>query len=295
MTFHIILSFVLFCSHMTGQPSKDVTILKAKIDSLISTHQGTFAIAFKDLGSNKIFYINEHEYFHAASTMKTPVMIEVFKQAHHKKLRLDDSIVVSNSFKSIIDSSAYSLELTDDSDDGLYKRLGQKESIYNLVFKMITVSSNLATNILIGIVGPDNIMNTMKELNLNDMKVLRGVEDTKAFQAGKNNTTTAFDLSIMFERIAKKQCVSVEACNSMLDILLAQKFNTMIPAKLPQTVKVAHKTGSITNVQHDSGIVYLPDGRSYVLVLLSKDLKSNSDGIEILSRVSEEIFNFMVQ
>ncbi len=132
-------------------------------------------------------------------------------------------------------------------------------------------------------------------MNVNEIKVLRGVEDTKAFQTGRNNTTTAMDLALIFESLAKKTVVSPLASEKMLKILLAQKFRDMIPAKLPDNVKVAHKTGSITNVQHDSGIVYLPDGRAYVLVIMSKNLSSNNDGIELISSISEEIYHFAGQ
>ncbi len=289
--------FILtFCSmtNMLAQPKKDISTLRSQIDSVITVQQGIFAVAFKDLLTGMTVYINERESFHAASTMKTPVMIEVFKQAHDKRFSLDDSIVVLNSFKSIIDSSDYSLTLTDDSEDGLYNRIGQKETIRNLVFKMITVSSNLATNILIEKVGPVNVMHTMKAMGLKDINVLRGVEDGKAFQAGKNNTTTAYDLSILYEQIALHKVVSHSASKEMIDILLAQKFKGMIPGKIPKEVKVAHKTGSITNVQHDSGIIYLPDGRSYVLVILSKNLKTNKEGIEIIATISKIIFDYMV-
>ncbi len=290
----LVIIYSLF-SIMSAQTSKDIVSLKTKIESMIAHHQGTFAVVYKDLQTNTAMFINEREIFHAASTMKTPVMIEVFKQANENKLSLDDSILVTNSFKSIIDSSQFSLSLTDDSDDGLYSRLGKKETIDDLVFKMITVSSNLATNLLIGIVEPDNIMKTMKSMNVNEIKVLRGVEDTKAFQTGRNNTTTAMDLALIFESLAKKTVVSPLASEKMLKILLAQKFRDMIPAKLPDNVKVAHKTGSITNVQHDSGIVYLPDGRAYVLVIMSKNLSSNNDGIELISSISEEIYHFAGQ
>jgi beta-lactamase class A len=86
--------------------------------------------------------------------------------------------------------------------------------------------------------------------------------------------------------------VDVGASMVMIDILLDQRFNDIIPAKLPKEVKVAHKTGSITGVRHDSGIVFLPDGRKYILVLLSKDLQDADAGIEAMANVSEMIYNY---
>ncbi|MEW5799614.1 MAG: serine hydrolase [Bacteroidota bacterium] len=291
----ILLAIVATTAVIMAQSNKNNSALKRQIDSVLASTAGTYAIALKDLQTGMRLYINEKEKFHAASTMKTPVMIEVFKQAEEKKFFLTDSIDVINSFKSIIDSSEYSLEISDDSEDGLYSRIGKKETIKNLLFKMITVSSNLATNILIEKVGPENVMKTMNEMGLKDIQVLRGVEDGKAFQAGKNNTTTAYDLSLIFEHIALKKSISPSASKAMIDILLAQKFNSMIPAQLPAEVKVAHKTGSISNVQHDSGILFLPDGRMYVLVILSKDLKSNGDGIKTIATLSKIIYDFVAE
>jgi beta-lactamase class A len=124
--------------------------------------------------------------------------------------------------------------------------------------------------------------------------VLRGVEDSKAFQQGLNNTTTAYDLMVIFEKIAKGEAVNAEASQIMIDILLDQKFNEIIPAKLPKDVKVAHKTGSIIGVNHDSGIVFLPDGRKYILVLLSKEATDEKAAIEAMASVSEMIYSYVV-
>lgn len=289
-----ILILAIFCiQFMPAKNKKNFSTLQLSIDSVISSHKGDFAVSFKDLSTGSRVDINAHENFHAASTMKTPVMIEVFKQAEERKFSLDDSILVVNSFKSIIDSSDYSLSLSDDSEDGLYNRIGKYETIRNLVFKMITVSSNLSTNILIEKVGPKNVMKTLSQMGLQNIKVLRGVEDGKAFDAGKNNTTTSYDLSVIYEIISSKKSVSQKASEEMLEILFSQKFNSMIPAKLPNTTRVAHKTGSITNVQHDSGIVYLPDGRIYILVVLSKNLASNQEGVDAISNISKLIYDFM--
>jgi beta-lactamase class A len=285
-------ALLLLISVMTGQSSNNVPVLDAKIDSVIAAYPGSYAVACVDLTSSFRYFRNEHASFHAASTMKTPVMIEVLKQAEQGKFSLIDSIIVKNSFKSIIDGSEYSLDLSDDSDDGLYRTIGKKSTIRELVFKMITVSSNLATNILIELVGPENVMRTINAMGLKDIKVLRGVEDGKAFRAGKNNTTTAFDLAVIFESIARGTVVSRSACDSMITILRAQQFKDMIPAKLPPDVIVAHKTGSITNVQHDSGIIALPNGRSYVLVILSANLRSNADGIAGVAEISKLIYEF---
>lgn len=265
--------------------------LKNSIQAKLNTVEGEFAIAFKDLQTGQTLFINEKDNFHAASTMKTPVMIEVFKQAKEGKFKLSDSITIKNEFRSIVDGSPFGLDISDDSADEMYKKIGKKMTIYDLTYQMIIVSSNLATNILIDLVGAKNVNATMRALGANDIQVLRGVEDNKAFKLGMNNTVTAFDLMTIFEKLAQKTVVSKEDSEGMIKILLDQKFREKIPAKLPKEVKVAHKTGSITGVQNDSGIIYLPDGRKYVLVLLSRKLKDEKMGVDVLADVSRMIYD----
>nr|WP_299419795.1 serine hydrolase [uncultured Emticicia sp.] len=283
------LIFSIMLNHIFAQ-KLTIENLKSAIEAKLKTVEGQFAVAFKDLQTGKTLFINEKENFHAASTMKTPVMIEVFKQAKAGKFKLSDSILVKNEFKSIVDGSPYSMDIADDSGDGLYKMIGKKMTIYDLTYQMIIVSSNLATNILIDLVDARNANESMRKLGAKDIQVLRGVEDQKAFEKGLNNTTTAYDLVLIFEKIAQNKVIDKQSCEEMRKILFDQKFNEIIPDKLPKTVKVAHKTGSITGVQHDSGIVYLPDGRKYVLVLFSKKLKSADAGVKILAEVSEAIY-----
>ncbi|MCU7500175.1 MAG: serine hydrolase [Ignavibacteria bacterium] len=269
--------------------------LKNRIQAEFSALKGDFALAFKDLRNPEAeILINADEVFHAASTMKTPVMIEVFRQAALGSFSLDDSIIVKNEFKSIVDGSTFSMAIDRDGGEDLYEYINKKRTIRQLVFDMITVSSNLATNILIGLVKAENAQNTMLSLGAKNIKVLRGVEDMKAFDKGLNNTTTARDLMIIFEQIAKGSVVSKEACREMTDILLCQKFREVIPAKLPKGVKAAHKTGSVDGIKHDSGFVILPDGRKYVLVLLSKNLKNMNQATETLSSVSKIVYDYFV-
>lgn len=278
-------------SAFSQKPS--IEILKDSILAKLATVEGTFGVAFKDLQTNQTLFINEKESFHAASTMKTPIMIEVFKQAKAKKFKLTDSILVKNDFKSIVDGTSFSLDISDDSADGMYKKIGQKMTIYDLTYQMIIVSSNLATNILIDLVDAKKANATMRQFGAKDIQVLRGVEDNKAFRLNMNNSVTAYDLQLIFEKIAKKEAIDKAASEAMIGILFDQKFNEIIPAKLPKEVKVAHKTGSITGVQHDSGIVFLPDGRKYVLILLSKGLTKGKSSVSALADVSALIYDFV--
>ena len=275
--------------------SEDPSVkLKENIESKFSNNEGTFALAFIDLGgSSRSIMINENEMFHAASTMKTPVMIELFKQAEAGQFSLDDSILVKNEFRSIVDSSLYQMDVNEDSEGALYDAIGQKRTIRGLINDMITQSSNLATNILIEKVGAPNVTQTMRSYGADSILVLRGVEDIKAYEKGLSNRTTARDLMILFEKLGRGEAVSQQASQEMIAILKQQKFNKMIPARLPDSVQVAHKTGWITGVNHDSGLIILPDGRKYVLVLLSKEAPNREEVIKLFADISKQIYNFV--
>lgn len=272
--------------------AQDADALVNEIKNELARHPGTFAVAFKDAVTGRQILINERERFHAASTMKTPVMIEVYKQAAVGKFKLSDSILIKNEFKSIVDGSSYSLDSNEDSELGLYKQVGRKLPLYDVLYQMIIASSNLATNLIIEWVDARNVTRTMRSMGAMDIEVLRGVEDDKAFAKGLNNSVTAFDLMILFDQMARGKVVSQAACDQMVEILKDQKFNEIIPAQLPEGVVVAHKTGSIRGVQHDSGIVFLPDGRKYSLVILSKNLTDEPGAIAAMARVSRMIYDY---
>lgn len=283
------LIYLLQCAHPDS-----VEQLEASIRERLSQEDGVFAVAFKNMGGEATILINADTVFHAASTMKTPVMIEVFKQVAKGKFSLTDSILVKNTFASIVDGSPYNMSVDEDSEGELYRLIGQKTTLYRLVFDMITASSNLATNIIIELVDAKKVTESMRELGAANIDVLRGVEDIKAYEQGLSNSTTARDLMIIFEHLALGLAVSPEACRKMIDILKDQVWRDVIPARLPEGAIVANKTGNITGVHHDSGIVYLPDGRSYVLVLLSKNMTDFDSGTQALAEVSRMIYDHMV-
>jgi beta-lactamase class A len=258
--------------------------IKKELTDTLNVAKGNFALAFKDLQTGEEILINEHQLFHAASTMKTPVMIEVFKQARSGNFSMGDSIEIRTTFNSIVDST-FSLSADDDSEHELYTIVGQKRPVSELVYKMIILSSNLATNILIDLVGAKNVTQSMRDIGAKDIQVLRGVEDGKAFRAGLNNKVTAYDLMLVFDAIKDEK--------EMIDILLDQKFNEIIPSKLPKEVKVAHKTGWITGLHHDSALVILPDGRRYILVLLSDSLTDENAGVRQMATASKMIYDYV--
>ena len=119
---------------------------------------------------------------HAASTMKVPVMIQIFRDADAGLLRLDDSLPVHATFPSLLDGSPFDVDRADDSDSTLYLRLGGRTWVRELLELMITRSSNLATDLLIERVGAERAQGTARSLGAWSIQVLRGVEDGKAYR-----------------------------------------------------------------------------------------------------------------
>jgi beta-lactamase class A len=259
-----------------------------QIEARIAKSRADVAIAFRTLDGKAQWFYHAGESFHAASTMKVPVMIELFHQVKEGKLHLDEPILIHNEFHSIVDGSTYKLDPTDHSETDLYKAEGQSRTAIELCELMITVSSNLATNLLIEKVGVENIRATVHALNADGMNVLRGVEDNQAYEKGLNNTTTAGGLEALLTAIADGRAVDTHASRQMIEILKRQKFNTGIPAGLPAGAQVAHKTGEITNIHHDAAIVYAP--RPFVLVILVRGLADIKDSAALMVEITRILY-----
>ena len=269
--------------------------LEERIGQRIAQVKGAVVgVAFHDLQSGDSLYLGADDSFHAASTMKVPVMIELFRRVDAHGLSLDQGILLINQFASIVDGSPYALDPGSDSDSSAYLKVGSRVTVRELIDRMITRSSNLATNALIELVGAKQANATAHALGAKNIRVLRGVEDEKAFQAGMNNTTTARDLAALLEAIETGKAASRSSCDAMRDVLLRQEFNDEIPAGLPPGTRIAHKTGFITAVQHDAAIVY-PNGRKpYVLVVLTRGISDEKVAKTLIADISRFVYGHVM-
>ena len=287
-----LLALLLTCLASTNAAAQQLDSLRAAITARIAqTPANAVGVYFHDLGTGDTLLVNANVRFHAASTMKVPVMIQLFRDRDAGKLTLDDSVPIRNDFRSIVDGSPYQLDKADDSDSSLYDLVGKQRTIRQLVELMETVSSNLATNLLIALVDAKRANATAHSLGADSILVLRGVEDGKAYQAGMNNTTTARDLGMLFTALAQYRAASPAACREMLEVLGRQHFTEGIPAGVPAGTRVEHKTGWIGGVvYHDAGIVR-PAGRApYVLVVLTGGVKEDSVAYALVRDISHQIY-----
>jgi beta-lactamase class A len=280
---------LLLTALTVGQPpTPSAHILEVQLRRIIAASGAEVAVAYRTLDGRTELLIDVDKPFHAASTMKLPVMIELFRQAKAGTVSLDDSLPVRNQFRSIVDGSPYKLSEGDDSDKAVYAATGKTMTLRHLCEAMITVSSNFAANLLIEKLGVENIRGTVDRLGAGGMQVLRGVEDQKAFDKGLSNTTTARGLMVLLDRLAHGQAVDATADAAMIDILKRQTFKDGIPAGIPAGTAVAHKTGTITQIHHDAGIVYAP--RPYVIVLLVRGIEDQKQSAALMAQLSKVVY-----
>src|SRR5205814_6416637 len=222
--------------------------------------------------------------------MKLAVLLGVFRQVERGELSLDAPVHVRNRFTSIVNQEPFMLDLTGDADPNVYGHLGKTLTVRELAYWMITLSSNLATNLLVEVVGINTVQIALDELEIDGVRVIRGVEDQAAFEAGLNNEVTANGLLKLLRLIAEEKAYSKKACEEMLNILLEQQYRSGIPAGLPKAARVAHKTGNISTVHHDAGIIFLEGREPYVLVVLTQFAAETGRGTAV-AEVSRDIFN----
>jgi beta-lactamase class A len=256
-------------------------------EKLIGQSGAEVSVAYRALDRSEEWMREADKVYHAASTMKIPVMVELFREEALGQLSLSEELPVRNEFKSVVDGSTYSMDLGEDSDDTVYKKVGQSMTLEALAVQMITVSSNFATNLLIDRLGVKNVRATVEALGAWGLEVRRGVEDQKAFDQGINNETTARGLLVVLDALARGQAVSREASERMVDILAAQKFNDGIPKGVRPGIKVAHKTGTITRIHHDAAIVY--GDHPAVLVILTRGIEKEAESDALIAAITRTL------
>ena len=228
------------------------------------------AVAVLDLETGQEFRYRAERWFHAASTIKLAVLLGVYGAIHEKRLVPQSRLHVRNRFRSAYDGSSFRILSERDADSEVQNAIGKTMRIGELARNMIIRSSNLSTNLLLDLLGIEFLQRVLEQYGLNGIDLRRGVEDELAFEHGINNRVTADGLVHLLRLIAEERAFSPELSRSMLDILHDQEFRSGIPAGLPANARVAHKTGEISTVAHDAGIVYLPKRKPFVVAILTE-------------------------
>jgi beta-lactamase class A len=273
---------------------KDAADLRDHLDRLRSDSGFTsIGVEVYDHETDRAFSHEGDRWFHAASTVKVPILLTLFHAAEQGKLRLEDRLHVRNRFRSIVDRSIFRVVRDRDADASVHRRVGRSMKLIELAEPMITRSSNLATNLLLEFLTPEFVRETISGAGIEGVEVVRGVEDNVAFDHGKNNRMTAHGLVQLFRLLRDDRLFPESARRQMLDILFAQEFNSMIPAGLPDSAQVAHKTGEISTCTHDAGLVLLPGRRPYAVAILTEHPAGLDEPQKTVARASRLIYEFI--
>lgn len=283
---------------MPDQPAKPPPPLLAQVLDLgKQARASAVAFALHDYASDLTFSYQAARVFHAASTIKLTVLLALFRAAELGRLRLSDRLHVRNRFRSEADGSPFFLQPDRDGDPDLYRSIGRTASLQGLAETMIVRSSNLATNLLLDFLGVPAVAETLEAAQLSSLRCVRGVEDEAAFAQNLNNQVTAGGLLDFFQRLHEGRILSPDGRDRLFDILFQQRFNSMIPAGVPDAVKarVAHKTGEISTVCHDAGMVFLPGRAPYALAILTEYPAAGSAAArhKLVASISAAVFTFL--
>ena len=248
------------------------------------------------LGAEAAYSRNEQETHYAASTMKVAVLAALYERAEAGAVRLDETVPVHNDFASALGGAPrFGCEQSYDNDDAVWDRVGGAATPHWLAQRMIVRSSNLATNLLLELVGVDAVARAYRSAGARHSVVGRGIEDAAAREAGITNLVTAADLAALLGAIAVGATQpgplgSPAACRAMLDTLLAQECTEDLAAGLPTGTRIAHKNGWIEGVRHGVGVMFPEDAPPYALaVCTTTPLAVNDSGDEacrLLARVA---------
>lgn len=251
------------------------------------------AVATYDFARHRTWSLHGERWFHAASTIKVPVLIAVYDAIAQGRFPPGAPVHVRNRFLGVVDGRPYRVQQEREANAEVHDAVGGTLTVRQLAEHMIVTSSNLATNLLLELVGIEAARATLERLRLAGIDLQRGVEDEAAWEAGLSNRVTAAGLCEALRQIEEGHSVSPAASQAMLDILHGQRFRSGIPAGLPEDARVAHKTGEISTVAHDAGIVYLDGRDAYVVVILTEWAPQAQGRQGTIARISRAVYEHM--
>ncbi len=265
----------------------DLEDFRVRISELATGLGGRVAVSILDLESGEGLGINQSESFPAASLVKIPIMVEVFRQASEGLLRWDTWVEIGAEDQVTGAGVIHALA------PGIRFRAS------DLVKLMIVVSDNTAANILLDMVGIDAVNETMQRAGLHGTRIYNKLQIVPVGRQG-GNVTTAEDMTFLLAALSRGEIVSWDACRRMVDIMKRQQFKEGLPSRLPvekgavvgacPSWQIAHKTGSLSNAFHDAGIVFLPN-RAFVISILTRDVTESWQACDFVGRVCRMYVN----
>lgn len=274
----LIFQVVTFRPIVIAQDSLKLVKLRQLLMPFLTNQQGHVGLSFINLNSGEWYGFNDSTAFNPASVIKIPVMIEAFFQRNAGKLSFEDTLPVRGRDKLWGSGRLY------------FSPVGTRYTIQDLMERMIQESDNTATLMLMEKLGVANINYDMRQLGLSHTYI----GTTNMLEAEGINTTSPRDMSILLYKLYKHELFDSRSSAEAIAILAGQKVRWGIPRYLPQDVIIANKTGSLSGIRNDSGIVFY-EKSPYILSIFTSNMPSNPLAKELVSKVSLTIYNWVDQ
>lgn len=246
--------------------NKDETDLVQELNEYLETKKGIYGVYVNELDSGKSFGLNEEMVFPAASTVKVPLLMAVYKNIEIGKISKDDTMVYT------------SADYEDGAGSIQYTKIGEKWTVQELAKRMMKQSDNVAKNMFFRLLGFKNVQNYITGL---------GVESV---DMSINNTTTPKDAGILLTLIYKNKVVDKELSDEMMNLMVETDFEKRLPRYL-EGVRVSHKIGTWAGAISDTGIVFL-DGRPYTISVYSKEIQNVEDAENVIGTISKKVYDY---
>ena len=261
--------------------TKDAFRMKfeTRVHDIVKDFDGVIGLSLKDLTTGESLSVNGDVVFTQASTIKLQILVELLKQVNEGRLSLDDSITMTES-----DLTVGSGVLRHLSPDAVIM------TVRDVATLMIIASDNTATNMMIDMVGMENVNRTMRELGFTETKLQRKMMDTLAWKEGRENLSTPHEVTSLLAMIYEAEILDRGSCEELLRILSIPKGGA-IRTRLPEDVRIAHKTGGVGGVQVDAGIVYL-ENKPFVIAVMTNWIDNSENAREVMSEISLVTYNY---
>ncbi|HCT75429.1 MAG TPA: serine hydrolase [Micromonosporaceae bacterium] len=251
--------------------------------SELDAFPGTASVWFGPLDGPPRFVRAEHELHYAASTMKVGVMVAAFRAFPD----LDQPVLVHNSHRSAVEGkAAFGNDIEEDGDPEVWQRMGTQVPLRWLVTRMIVRSSNLATNLVLGLLDAPSVNQVWRDAGAPNAHTDRGIEDYAARQLGITNEVTAADLSALMNALAVGRLADPEPTAEMMEILCAQEYLDDFAQGLPPGTRMASKNGWVTGVRHSTAVIYPGDAQPYLLTVCTTGKLPDEQACALLGRVA---------
>jgi beta-lactamase class A len=247
--------------------------------------QGAFGVWLGRTDGVAVFTHEAERPHYSASTMKLPVAMAMLRKVDAGELALDQPVTVHNDFASAA-GGRFGVNRAEDEAPATWEKLGEEVPLNWLAREMITRSSNLATNLVLELVGADAANAVLVEYAKDESVIKRGIDDSPAQQAGISNLMTPAGLAGALVAVAND-----ESAQYLRDLLAANEWNGEIPAGVPAGTRVEHKNGWDLRIRHDGGIVRPADADPFVLVVCTTSDLPDRDAQQLIAAIAAEAWN----